>query len=73
MIEEIGEVLKAFGKWDRFGSGSRHPNGGMTNAEEALFELEDLKGAIDVYLPDVRAIVHRDAAMAASNDNAKKS
>ncbi|WP_316194405.1 hypothetical protein [Bradyrhizobium sp. SZCCHNRI3052] len=71
LFEEIGEVLQADSKWRRFGSFSRHPNGGPTNAEHMLAELHDLKHAIEAYIPDVEATIQLDSQAAADNDHAE--
>jgi hypothetical protein len=53
MVEEIGEVLKAFGKIQRFGMDSYHPKRPPghpdyeTNCVTLLRELRDLEHAID--------------------------
>ena len=55
LVEECGEVLHYIGKAGRFGMSSRHPDGGPTNAEAILGELEDLKAAIDAVELDLKA------------------
>ena len=47
-VEEIGECLQAYGKVQRFGLLSRHPDEpqGETNKEYLLREIGDLEGAI---------------------------
>tara|TARA_R110000764_G_scaffold211600_4_gene297721 strand:+ start:257 stop:607 length:351 start_codon:yes stop_codon:yes gene_type:complete len=44
VIEEIGELLMAYGKMGRFGVMSKHPKdpNGMTNVEQLIMECEDV-------------------------------
>ena len=55
LIEECGEVLHYIGKAGRFGMGSRHPDGGPTNAKLILGELYDLEAAIKAVRPDLES------------------
>lgn len=44
VMEEVGELLQAYGKMGRFGPMSKHPNDpdGLTNAEQVIMEAEDV-------------------------------
>lgn len=44
VMEEVGEVLQAYGKMGRFGALSKHPNfpDGLNNAEQLIMECEDV-------------------------------
>ena len=45
LIEEIGELLQAWGKYYRFGATSRHPDEptGKMNYEQLLDEIDDVE------------------------------
>ena len=45
MVEEIGELLQAIGKGERFGWDNHHPDREKTNAEEFMDEWDDLQEA----------------------------
>jgi len=44
VMEEVGELLQAYGKVGRFGAMSKHPDRpeGLTNAEQVIMECEDV-------------------------------
>lgn len=63
VLEEIGEVLIEWGKCGRFGPETRYDPATQrpttdplveSNREALVRELEDLSGAIEVYLRDLR-------------------
>lgn len=49
LIEEIGEVLQAIGKCDRFGWKNCYPEGSDSNSVKLYAELSDLQFAIDAF------------------------
>lgn len=46
--EECGEIVQAVGKLSRFGAGNRHPDGGLTNGEQLLSEVQDLIAVVEL-------------------------
>ena len=46
LVEEIGEVLQALGKCERFGYHNRYPENDYQNYSKLLFEFMDLEDAI---------------------------
>lgn len=53
MLEEMGEVLQAKGKLDRFGGNNINPDTGYRNCTELFGELNDLVAAITAVKADI--------------------
>lgn len=56
VIEEIGEVLQAIGKAERFGLFTFHPETKVVNIDQLRYEIDDLHNALDQYEKELGAI-----------------
>jgi hypothetical protein len=62
VMEEVGELLQAYGKVGRFGAMSKHPNfpEGMTNAEQVIMECEDVVTRVRELKAEMYAIIKKE-------------